>query len=138
MQIQQPNLQNNQGFQGQIHIIQGDLSHYPAMLMRKSYNAISEMIKDKPYDLFIKQNHQKNNVSIIAQKEQDFIRKKGLRAEVVVSTNADIYEEAARHAIHTYDEKAKLVRPTFGQNCKKFFNKLVDKFLNIVQDKYEL
>ena len=44
---------NPQNFQGRIDIIPGNLSYEPAKNLRKAYSVLSEMIKDKPYNLYV-------------------------------------------------------------------------------------
>ena len=127
MLIQSISNQNKQNFQGKIDIMPGDLSYTPAKYVRKAYSAIQEKIKDKPFDLFIRQNHGKHNVTVTAQKEKDWMRNKGLKEEVLVADQADVYEAVALSLIQQYEEKMNIAKPTFTDKCKQFFNKLGQK-----------
>lgn len=137
MQVQ--NISNvkssNQNFQGKINIIPGDLSYLPAQYVRKAYNAMETQIKDKPFDLFIKQNHQDRSVSIIAQKEGDALKKNALRTEQILSDDADIYESVANLVIHEHEEKLAKQPKTFKEKLQNLLKKAGDKFLEVMEIK---
>ena len=118
-------------FQGKINIIPGDLSYEPAKYVRKDYSAMEAKIKDKPFDLFLKQKN--GTVSVRAQKEKDFIRNKGIKAEVDVSNNADIYESVTNSVIEMYENKLKSQPKTFQAKINHFFKRTCDKFLQIME-----
>lgn len=99
---------NLQNFQGRIDIIPGDLSYEPAKYVRKAYNSLTELIKDKPYNLYIRQNHKNHNVKLILQKEDSFIKDKGFKAEGCISDDADLYEALTKHLINIYEEKSQI------------------------------
>lgn len=139
MQVQ--NISNSQintqtNFQGRV-IIDGELSALPAKLVRKSAQTLKDIIADKPYDLFIRQNHREGRILITAQKEKDYIRGKGLKADALMDKNVDLYKECAEYVVKEQDLKLKY-NPTFAQKCKRFFNKLGNRFMDIVQDKDEI
>ena len=135
MQVQ--NISNvkssNQNFQGKINIIPGDLSYLPAQYVRKAYNAMETQIKDKPFDLFIKQNHQDRSVSIIAQKEGDALKKNALRTEQILSDDADIYESVANLVIHEHEEKLAKQPKTFKEKLQNLADKVWRKFLRTME-----
>ena len=136
MQVQKipnNNAQNNKSFQGKV-FVDPDLSYYPCRFVRKHLTTMQEMIAKKPYDLFIKQNHAENTVSIIAQKEKDLGRRKAPRHAVIMDKNLEFYDIAATYAIEEFDKKLASLPPTFKEKTKKFFNKLGKKFLEIMQD----
>lgn len=120
---------NSQNFQGRIDIIPGDLSYEPAKYVRKAYNAMENLIKDKPYNLYIRQNHKQNNVSLIVQTEDQFIKNKGLRTEGIVSSNMDMYEELANHLVNMHDQKIKNQPKPLSQKLKAGLNVVWHKFL---------
>ncbi len=120
---------NSQNFQGRIDIIPGDLSYEPAKYVRKAYNAMENLIKDKPYNLYIRQNHKQNNVSLIVQTEDQFIKNKGLRTEGIVSSNMDMYEELANHLVNVHDQKIKNQPKPLSQKLKAGLNVVWHKFL---------
>ena len=120
---------NSQNFQGRIDIIPGDLSYEPAKYVRKAYNAMENLIKDKPYNIYIRQNHKQNNVSLIVQREDHIIKNKGIKAEGTVSKNADLYESLAEHLIGVYDQKVKNQPMTLGQKIKNGLKKIGHKLL---------
>lgn len=120
---------NSQNFQGRIDIIPGDLSYEPAKYVRKAYNAMENLIKDKPYNLYIRQNHKQNNVSLIVQTEDQFIKNKGLRTEGIVSSNMDMYEELANHLVNVHDQKIKNQPKPLSKKLKAGLNVVWHKFL---------
>lgn len=127
------NQEQKQNFQGNV-FVDPDLSYYPCKFVRKHYAKLKEMISEKPYDLFIRQNHKENTVSIIAQREQDLLKRKPLRHIVLMDKNLEFYDLAAKYAIEEYDKKLMNLAPTFKEKCNKFFNKLGKKFMTIMQD----
>lgn len=137
MQLQNiSNIQNNkQNFQGKINITPGDLSYLPAKYVRKAYNAMESKIKDKPFDLFIKQNHQDRTVSIIAQKESEALKKNALKTEHFVSADADLYESVANLVIREHEEKLAKQPKTFKEKLQNFLKKAGDKFLEVMEIK---
>ncbi len=132
---------NNQTFQGKIEIL-GDLSYNPCRYVRKAYNSMQELIKDKPYDLFIKQNHKDRTVNIYAVKSEDLLKKNKLFTKNEISAmsddgqaTTDLYISVAKNTIENYE---KLPKPTtFKQGCSKFLKNLGNKVLNALQDKEE-
>ncbi len=135
MQVQKINNQNlnNTNFQGKV-FVDPDLSYYPCKFVRQHFDNMQKMIADKPYDLFIKQNHAKNTVSIIAQKEKDLGKRNALRHVVVMDKNLEFYDLAAENAIQEFDKKLANLPPTFKEKTHKFFNKLGQKIMEIIQD----
>ncbi len=135
MQVQKINNQNqnNTNFQGKV-FVEPDLSYYPCKFVRKHLDTMKKMIADKPYDLFIKQNHGQNTVSIIAQKEKDLGKRKAPRHVVLMEQNIEFYDIAAQNAIEEFDKKLANLPPTFKEKVGKFFNKLGQKFMEIMQD----
>ena len=95
---------NSPVYKGKIDIIPGDLSYEPVKYLRKSYNALAEIIKDKPFNFYIRQNHKDKTVSVIAQKEKDYLKNRGIRTEGVFSSSEDLYKEAAIGAACTYED----------------------------------
>ncbi len=120
---------NPQNFQGRIDIIPGNLSYEPAKNLRKAYSVLSEMIKDKPYNLYVRQEYKYNNISLIVQKEKNFIRNKGLKVEYVFSANDDRFESAAKSAIKSYEETLSTsLNQKFKNGLKKIGHKLLQAF----------
>lgn len=140
MQVQKiSNTQNNnQNFQGKINIIPGDLSYMPAKYVRKAYNAMEEQIKDKPFDLFIRQNHKDNTVILTVQKEKDALKNSGLKTMTAISQDADDYESVSKDLINKHEEKIKNSPKTFGEKLKGFFKKVGQRFLEVIQDEDEI
>ena len=116
-------------FNGKTNIIPGDLSYEPAKYLGKAYKSIENMIKDKNFDLFIKQNHQQNTVSIIARQG-----KKRMFLEAVIPKDADIYEDTAKEVIQSYEDLQKS-KPTFKDKVKKFLDNAGEKFLKTMEIK---
>lgn len=118
-----------------IDIIPGDLSYEPAKNLRKSYDALLEMLKDKPYNLYIRQDHKNNTVKMTAQKENHFVRNKGPKAEGEFSATADLYEDVAVFVMDTYEKKLKNPPKTLSQKFHDVLNKIGQKFLVVMEIK---
>ncbi len=125
--------QNKQNFNGKVFITPGDLSYLPAKYVRESYNALEKMIADKPFDLFIKQNHAKKAVSIIAQSEKDVLKKNSLKTEYLVAENANLYDAVAEKTIREHEEKLQKQPKTFTEKLQKFADNVWQKFLNVME-----
>ena len=134
----------NQNFQGKVNIVNG-LSYLPCKYVRQAYASMNELIKDKPFDLFIRQNHGEHSLNFIAKKPQHLgkINKPFVENTISNASNLDngeytkeLYAIVAEMTINSY-EKAFLSVKKEG-NVKTFFNKLVNKFLSIMQDKDEI
>lgn len=127
------NLTNSQytspNFQGRIDILPGNLSYEPTKYIRKAYKSMEELIKDKPYNLYIRQDHQNNTVKIIAQTEDNFIKNKGIKAESYMSSSADLYEDAAKTVVASYENKLQNRPQTLGEKIKLGLNKIWHNFL---------
>lgn len=132
---------NRQSFQGKI-VIDSELSYLPTKFVRQAYNSMSEMIKDKEYDLFIRQVYPENRILMTAQREKDLLKGKKLNSQIYIDNHENItkdyYEAAAEYLVKDFDNKLSNLPETFGQKCKKFFDKLGNKILKIVQDEDEI
>ncbi len=135
MQIQKISSQNqnNTNFQGKV-FVEPDLSYKPCQYVRRHLKTMQVMISNKPYDLFITQDHAKNTVKLIAQNEKDLGKRKALRYVVSVDKNVEDYDIAAAEAINGFDKKLANLPPTFKEKAKNFFDKLGEKFMQIMQD----
>ncbi|MBS5801686.1 MAG: hypothetical protein KIC80_01545 [Brachyspira sp.] len=136
----------HQSFKGKIDIMPGNLSYNPSKCVRKAYNSLEKMIKDKPFDLFIRQDAKTDTVRLIAQKPEHYGRKNKPIAEAVISGAAKLEDSAAepkysasglyisvaKEAISEYEKKFPVM--SFSEKAKKFFNNLGSKFMKIMQD----
>ena len=136
--------QNNTNFQGKINIV-NDLSYLPCKYTRAAYDSISQMIKDKPFDLFIKQNHKHHSLSMIAKKTEHIGKLNKPFIENIIpdaSTmdngqyTTDLYKAVAKETINIYETA--FPESKKGEKIKKFINKLTNKFIEIFQDKDEI
>ena len=136
--------QNKQAFQGNIHIV-NDLSYLPCKYVRQAYDSIAEMIKDKPFDLFIRQNHQDKSTSMIAKKskrlgkmDKPFMENIIINASTMDngSDTVNLYTAVAKDTIDTYNKAFPTV--SAGEKIKAFFNKFGNKFVSAFQDKDEI
>lgn len=146
-------VQNNSGsqvthqyFKGKFDIMPGNLSYNPSKCVRKAYSSLEKMIKDKPFDLFIRQDAKTDTVRLIAQKPEHYGRKNKPIAEAVISGAAKLEDNAAetkdsasglyisvaKEAISEYEKK--FPEMSLGEKAKKFFNNLGRKFMKIMQD----
>ena len=135
---------NKQSFQGNINIV-NDLSYNPCKYVRKAYNSIAEIIKDKPYDLFIKQNYKEDSLSFIAKKPKHLgkINKPKEKSVIIDASRmdqgqdtTDLYIAVAKETANMYDKA--FPELSAKEKCKKFFNKLLNKFVNAFQDEDEI
>lgn len=135
MQVQKINsqTQNNTNFQGKI-FVEPDLSYKPCKFVRRHFETMKSMISNKPYDLFITQDHVNGTVKLIAQNEKDLGKRKALRHIVLVDKNVEDYDIAAAEVINGFDEKLSNLPPTLKEKTKNFFAKLAEKFMKIMQD----
>lgn len=109
------NNSNNQSFNGRVAIV-GDLSAEPCRRIRNISTELKNIIKDKPFDLFIRENHKEYNLSFIAQKPYHFGKKNKPISEYMVSkkigepnTEKDIeryYLAAAANSIENFASSA--------------------------------
>lgn len=146
MQVQNISSHHNKtSFNGTINIIPGDLSYYPARCVRKAYASIKKLINDKPFDLFIRQNHEDGSVSIIAQKARPFWRKNKPSVESSIADVAhkdigtcigdrdvvDLYIAVAKNTVLKYEEK--YPQKTFGEKLQAGLDKAWHKFLKTME-----
>lgn len=126
---------NNQNFQGNVVIV-NELSYNPCKYVRKAMGAMQEMIKDKPYDLFIKQHYKENEVSLTAQDSINYLKNKGLKSEAFVSSGENItdefYKVMSELVIKDMDSKlaaqpASLAQ-RFGKLCKRCADNVAEIF----------
>ena len=135
---------NNQNFQGQLNIV-NDLSYLPCKYTRAAYDEMSKIIKDKPFDLFIKQNYKEDSLSFIAKKPKHLgkINKPFAKSVIIDASRmdqgqdtTDLYIAVAKETANMYDNAFPELSPK--EKCKKFFNKLLNKFVNAFQDEDEI
>ena len=131
---------NNQNFQGQLNIV-NDLSYLPCKYTRAAYDEMSKIIKDKPFDLFIRQNHKENTLSFIAKKTEHLGKKNKPFVENIITNistmdngkyTTDLYKSVAEDTVNTYDK----TYPTKNKNEK--IKNFINKFIEIFQDKDEI
>lgn len=121
MQVNNISNTNKQNFNGKVVII-NDLSTVPTSYVRKNADKLKSLVQELPFDLFIKQNHKEDTVSIIAQKEKDFIKNNAKYVKISFDKNEDLYGSSAENAVKIYE--ASNNKPTFSEKVKKFFNNL--------------
>lgn len=115
-------------FGGKVMIMPGDLSYKPAKYARKAYNTMTSMVKDKPYNLYIRQNHEENTISVIAQKEKDLLKNRGIKTEGIFSASSDLYKEAASGAVTSYEKLSDNTTKSFMKRIINYFGKTEFKF----------
>ena len=132
---------NNQTFQGKISI-ENELSYLPSRLVRQAYNNMSEMLKNKEYDLFIRQVYPENKIEMTVQREQDLIKGKKLYSRVYIANNENVkknlYESVTEYLVNDMDKKLANRPKTFKEKCLNVFDKLSQKFIKIMQDEDEI
>ena len=97
MQIQPISIssKNNQTFQGKINI-ENDLSYLPCKYVRQAYDSMSKMIENKPFDLFISQNHKNKSLNFVAQKEEHFGKINKPFAKNIISNASGVFSISKR------------------------------------------
>ena len=76
----------------------------------------------------------KDDVKLVKYlEEKHFIKNKGLKAEGLLSSSADLYEEVASLVINSYEKKLQKSPKTFGQKLQERLNKAWHKFLNVME-----
>lgn len=131
---------NNQTFQGKINI-ENDLSYLPCKYVRQAYDSMTKMIEKKPFDLFISQNHKNKSLNFVAQKEEHLGKiNKPFVQNIIVDASTmdngkytkDLYSTVAEETIKTYEEM--FLSSQKHSKIKRFFNKIGQKFMEIMQD----
>ena len=135
---------NNQSFQGKVNIV-NDLSYLPCKYVRTAYDSISKMVEDKPFDIFIKQNHKDKSLSFIAKRPEHV----GLKNKPVVEysiANAsemdnqekttDLYISVAKQSIEDYNKK--FPPKTIGERIADSLDNFRKKFVKLFQDSDEI
>ena len=126
---------NPENFKGKIDIIPGNLSYEPAKHVRKAYNTLTEMIKDKPYNMYIRQHHRHNTIKLTIQTEDSFIKNKGLKVEGGFNANDDSYVEVAESLIKGYEEKSKKQSSPLRKKIKAGLDLICNKLLEALEIK---
>lgn len=135
MQIQQISNSNNQTFQGRVAIV-GDLSAQPTKLVREAAESLKNRFKNSDYDLFIKQDYNKNRLNLIVTREKDFEKPNKIRGKATISTletNPDVLDTASDYARTSYENQID-TKPSFKEKCNEFFKKLGNKLFEIITD----
>ena len=126
---------NPENFKGRIDIIPGNLSYEPAKYVRNAYNTLTELIKDKPYNMYIRQLHKNNDIKLTIQTEDSFIKNKGLKVEGVFKANKDSYVEVAESLIKGYEEKSKKQSSPLRKKIKAGLDLICNKLLEALEIK---
>lgn len=134
MQIQQISNLNNQTYQGRVAIV-GDLSAQPTKLVREAAESLKNRFKNSDYDLFIKQDYNKNRLNLIVTREKDFEKPNKIKGKATISTletNPDILDTASDYARVNYEnqvEAKKIIKPEFKEKCNDFSKNLETNYL---------
>lgn len=127
MQIQ--NLQNNQTFKGRVAII-GELSALPCKHVRRISPELKNLVIDKHFDLFIKEDYERNVIEFSAQKPTDFGKNNKPISKYELSRKLNYYNDDVADEIYLATAKSTVnfYEKTFPQTESK-----VDKFKNFVK-----
>lgn len=135
---------NNQNFQGKVNIV-NDLSYLPCKYVRNAYDSISKMVEDKPFDIFIRQNHKDKSLSFIAKRPEHVGLKRRPLVEYSISNasemdnkekTTDLYIAVAKKSIDEYSEK--FHQKTLGEKIADGLDNFSKKFVKIFQDEDEI
>lgn len=132
MQIQ--NNKNNQTFKGGVAIV-GELSAVPCKHVRKVAPELKSLMKNKNFDLFIKENFERNDIVFTVQKSNDYGKKNKPISEFSLAKKLNYYSDEAANEIYLataksaveYYEKMVPKQESLLGKCKNFISKIFDK-----------
>ena len=133
MKIQ--NNKNNQSFNGRV-AIDGELSALPCKHVRRISSNLKTIMAEKPFDLFIKEDHKNDTILFIAQKTKDFGKTDKPKFQSTLSKDLnyyseeaadDIYLATAKDAIDCYEEMNAKQQKTMFSKFKNVINKIFKK-----------
>lgn len=127
------NYNNTTNFQGKV-FVDPDLSYYPCKFVRKHFDKMSELMKEKPYDLFIKQDHGTDNVHLLFQKQEHLGKRNAPKHTVLVNKNVEFYDIATECGIKEMDELNLKNQKSTKDKVVRFFKDIRIKFLSMLQD----
>jgi len=116
--------QNAQNFTGGVQIV-NDLSYNPCKYVRRAYDAMSELVKDKPYDIFVNQDYANESLSLIVSKPKHAYKSSKRRTESTIlnaphldsgDATTDLYVAVAKDAVAKYEKF--FPKKSFVQNLK--------------------
>lgn len=158
MQVQ--NISNNQqSFQGKF--IPRKMSNEAMDLISPNFRNFQNLVENKSYNLYVTEDKKNKVLNFIVQKARDFGKKNRPIMEVSADTRAGIYlatavpaEQKATIAVakqpdkknlyfataeYAVSEFEKIKTPeTFAEKCRRYGKKVLQKFMNMVQDKDEI
>lgn len=133
MKIQ--NNKNNQSFNGRV-AIDGELSALPCKHVRRISSNLKTIMAEKPFDLFIKEDHKNDTILFIAQKTKDFGKTDKPKFQNTLSKDLnyyseeaadDIYLATAKDTIDCYEEMNAKQQKTMFSKFKNVINKIFKK-----------
>ena len=132
MQIQ--NNKNNQTFKGGVAIV-GELSAVPCKHVRKVAPELKSLMKNKNFDLFIKENFERNDIVFTVQKSNHYGKKNKPISEFSLAKKLNYYSDEAANEIYLataksaveYYEKMIPKQESLLGKCKNFISKIFDK-----------
>lgn len=158
MQVQ--NISNNQqSFQGKL--IPKNLSNDAHELISANYLRMQRLVDDKGFNLYITEDPGNKLLRFIAQRARDYGKKNRPIMEVAADMRAKVYKAVAMPseqnaavavakkadkedlylatAEYTVKEFEKIKAPeNFADKCKRFGRRVLQKFMDIIQDKDEI
>ena len=132
MQIQ--NNKNNQTFKGGVAIV-GELSAVPCKHVRKVAPELKSLMKNKNFDLFIKEDFERNGIVFTVQKSNHYGKKNKPISEFSLAKKLNYYSDEAANEIYLataksaveYYEKMVPKQESLLGKCKNFISKIFDK-----------
>lgn len=132
MQIQ--NNKNNQTFKGGVAIV-GELSAVPCKHVRKVAPELKSLMKNKNFDLFIKEDFERNGIVFTVQKSNHYGKKNKPISEFSLAKKLNYYSDEAANEIYLataksaveYYEKMIPKQESLLGKCKNFISKIFDK-----------
>ena len=132
MQIQ--NNKNNQTFKGGVAIV-GELSAVPCKHVRKVAPELKSLMKNKNFDLFIKEDFERNDIVFTVQKSNHYGKKNKPISEFSLAKKLNYYSDEAANEIYLataksaveYYEKMVPKQESLLGKCKNFISKIFDK-----------
>ena len=125
---------NNQSFNGKVAIV-GELSALPCKHVRRIAPELKSLMKDKPFDLFIKEDYEGKDILFTVQKSQHYGKKNKPISVFSLSKKLNFYSESGADEIYLatakssidYYEKMTPKTESFLDKCKNVINKIFDK-----------
>lgn len=139
-------INNAQNFTGSVFIV-NKLSKKPAKCISTERNHLISLIKNEPFDLFIKQDYRENKILLVAKDKKNPQSLETVQS-IAANSNRQTYTQSAKAVIENYKIKKDEILWDFWEkknkphSLKEKFNSLLqkaeEKFWDVFSDKDEI